>query len=217
MSQRVRCCPRCHHGGLDAFLLAFRFPADFRFRLTREEYDALRFQIGTSKQAEGRGGRRYMPYAYTEQGVAMLSAVLRSDTAVQVSIQTLRVRIPPSQPLKLSALSFQQLRALSCGQAEGFEPARVRSRGNAKRFPAQHARSEATQRAAAAEKADAESLRPISTKCCAAPVPRPTGPHALLQTERPSPRGNDFDNAVLRFDLGRLAQRDDFRIFDPSF
>ncbi|MEE1381354.1 MAG: ORF6N domain-containing protein [Collinsella aerofaciens] len=120
MSQRVRCCPRCQHGGLDAFLLAFRFPADFRFRLTREEYDALRFQIGTSKQAEGRGGRRYMPYAYTEQGVAMLSAVLRSDTAVQVSIQTLRVRIPPLAHKKSLPIGYAFERLVSLAGTEGF-------------------------------------------------------------------------------------------------
>jgi len=52
-----------------------RFPGDFMFQLTREEYDGfLRCQIGTSNT--GRGGRRYLPYAFTEQGVAMLSSVL---------------------------------------------------------------------------------------------------------------------------------------------
>ncbi len=50
-----------------------RFPVDFMFQLSLEETLALRFQIGTSK--EGRGGRRYLPYAFTEQGVAMLSSV----------------------------------------------------------------------------------------------------------------------------------------------
>jgi hypothetical protein len=51
------------------------FPEDFMFQLTREEADSLRFQIGMSK-TEGRGGRRYLPYGFTEQGVAMLSTVL---------------------------------------------------------------------------------------------------------------------------------------------
>jgi len=46
-----------------------RFPKDFMFKLTKDEFDNLRFQIGTSKK----GGRRYLPYAFTEQGVAMLS------------------------------------------------------------------------------------------------------------------------------------------------
>ena len=67
-----------------------RFPEDFMFQLTKEEADALRFQIGISK-TKGRGGRRYLPYAFTEQGVAMLSSVLRSDRAVQVNIAIMRV------------------------------------------------------------------------------------------------------------------------------
>ncbi len=57
-----------------------RFPADFMFQLTRHEY--LRCQNVTSK----RGGRRYLPYAFTEQGVAMLSSVLNSEQAVMVNI-----------------------------------------------------------------------------------------------------------------------------------
>ncbi len=65
-----------------------RFPPDFMFRLTNEEAVALRFQTGTSKA--GRGGRRYLPFAFTEQGVAMLSSVLRSDRAVQVNIAIMR-------------------------------------------------------------------------------------------------------------------------------
>ena len=63
---------------------ARRFPERFRFRLTEEEFDRLRSQSVTSS---GHGGRRYLPYAFTEQGVAMLSAVLRSDTAIEVSIR----------------------------------------------------------------------------------------------------------------------------------
>ncbi|WP_027390062.1 ORF6N domain-containing protein [Chrysiogenes arsenatis] len=64
-----------------------RFPDRFRFQLTRGEYDHLRFQIGTSSPEAQHGGRRYLPYAFTEQGVSMLSAVLRSQTAVEVSIK----------------------------------------------------------------------------------------------------------------------------------
>ena len=64
-----------------------RFPAVFCFQLTENEYSFLRSQIATSKTGETRGGRQYLPYAFTEQGVAMLSAVLRSETAVEVSIQ----------------------------------------------------------------------------------------------------------------------------------
>jgi len=66
-----------------------RFPDDFMFQLTKEEHDALRSQNVTSKPA-GRGGRRTPPYAFTEQGVAMLSSVLRSQRAVQVNIQIMR-------------------------------------------------------------------------------------------------------------------------------
>jgi len=61
-----------------------RFPDNFMFQLTDEEYDNLRFQIGTSKV---RGGRRYNPYVFTEQGVAMLSSVLHSEVAIKMSIQ----------------------------------------------------------------------------------------------------------------------------------
>ena len=64
-----------------------RFPADFMFRLTADEGERLIFQFGISK---GRGGRRHLPYAFTEQGVAMLSSVLRSERAVKVNIAIMR-------------------------------------------------------------------------------------------------------------------------------
>lgn len=63
-----------------------RFPRDFRFRLTHEEFDNLKFHFGTSSW----GGTRKLPYAFTEQGVAMLSSVLRSERAVQVNIAIMR-------------------------------------------------------------------------------------------------------------------------------
>jgi phage regulator Rha-like protein len=66
-----------------------RFPLDFMFQLAAEETGSLRFQIGISKPA-GRGGRRYLPYVFTEQGVAMLSSVLNSERAVQVNIAIMR-------------------------------------------------------------------------------------------------------------------------------
>ncbi len=59
------------------------------FQLTAEEAGALRFQIGMSK-GKGRGGRRYLPYVFTEQGVAMLFSVLRSKRAVQVNVEIMR-------------------------------------------------------------------------------------------------------------------------------
>jgi hypothetical protein len=64
-----------------------RFPKDFAFQLTKKEWDGLRSPTGTSA---GRGGRRYRPYAFTEQGVAMLSSVLRSERAVQVNVEIMR-------------------------------------------------------------------------------------------------------------------------------
>jgi hypothetical protein len=68
---------------------ADRFPEDFMFQLTDEEWESLRSQIATSKK--GRGGRRYAPLAFTEYGVLMLSSVLNSDRAIQVNIQIMRV------------------------------------------------------------------------------------------------------------------------------
>jgi hypothetical protein len=65
-----------------------RFPDDFAFQLTRQELAHLRSQIVTSKK--GRGGSRYLPYAFTEQGVAMLSSVLRGGRVVQVNVATNR-------------------------------------------------------------------------------------------------------------------------------
>ena len=82
-----------------------RFPPDFMFRLTANEYTSLRSQFVISNSSEGResglrsqivtskagrGGRRYLPYAFTEQGVAMLSSVLRSSRAVEVNIAIMR-------------------------------------------------------------------------------------------------------------------------------
>jgi hypothetical protein len=65
-----------------------RFPEDFMFQLTDQEADSLRSQIATSNA--GRGGRRYLPYAFTELGVAMLSSVLNSERAVQMNIVIMR-------------------------------------------------------------------------------------------------------------------------------
>ena len=65
-----------------------RFPEDFMFQLKKEEFDSLRFHFGMSKI--GRGGRRYIPYVFTEQGIAMLSSVLKSERAVLVNIGIMR-------------------------------------------------------------------------------------------------------------------------------
>lgn len=65
-----------------------RFPSDFMFQLDEKETETLRLQIETSNK--GRGGRRYFPYVFTEQGVAMLSSVLHSKRAIQVNIEIMR-------------------------------------------------------------------------------------------------------------------------------
>jgi hypothetical protein len=66
-----------------------RFPVDFMFQLNEDESEALRCQFGISNAA-GRGGRRYLPYAFTQEGVAMLSSVLRSGRAVLVNVAIMR-------------------------------------------------------------------------------------------------------------------------------
>jgi phage regulator Rha-like protein len=74
-----------------------RFPLDFLFQLSAEETSSLRYQIGTSKKA--RGGRRYLPYVFTEQGVAMLSTALNSERAVLVNIEIMRAFVKLRQML----------------------------------------------------------------------------------------------------------------------
>jgi hypothetical protein len=66
-----------------------RFPIDFMFELTQKEFDSLRSQIVTSKV--GRGGTRYLPTVFTEQGVAMLASILNSEKAININIQIVRV------------------------------------------------------------------------------------------------------------------------------
>jgi hypothetical protein len=86
-----------------------RFPADFMFKLTPEESERLIFQIGISK---GRGGRRHRPYAFSEQGVAMLSSVLNSERAIKVNIAIMRAFVKLRQILETNqklARKFAQL------------------------------------------------------------------------------------------------------------
>lgn len=72
----------------------YRFPEDFCFQLTIEEFDSLRCQIGISNDEDSgntsHGGRRYVPYVFTEQGIAMLASVLRSEIASKVNVQIMR-------------------------------------------------------------------------------------------------------------------------------
>ena len=87
-----------------------RFPHDFMFQLSKEEFVSLRSQIVISK---GKGGRRYPPYAFTEQGVAMLSSVLRSSRAIQVNIQIMRAFTPTLQKLRMQYIQGLQGRSHS--------------------------------------------------------------------------------------------------------
>src|SRR5262245_28722751 len=87
-----------------------RFPPDFMFQLNNQELARLRFQIGTSKSAPG--GRRYAPYAFTEQGVAMLSSVLRSSRAVLVNVEIMRAFVRLRGMLAANADLARKLAAL---------------------------------------------------------------------------------------------------------
>ncbi|KAF0181972.1 MAG: hypothetical protein FD164_1460 [Nitrospirae bacterium] len=89
---------------------AERFPDDFMFQLDNQEVTGLRSQNVTSKS--GRGGRRYLPYAFTEQGVAMLSSVLNSERAVKVSIEIMRTFVKLRQMLSSNAELARRLTAL---------------------------------------------------------------------------------------------------------
>ncbi len=98
-----------------------RFPEDFRFQLTDEELEVLRCQIGTSSvdlHEFAQGGRRTLPYVYTEQGVAMLAGVLRSDVAVQASVQIMRAFVEMRRFIANNAVLFEQIRAVELRQLE---------------------------------------------------------------------------------------------------
>jgi len=85
-----------------------RFPNDFMFRITREEYNSLRYQTGTLEKGQGRGRySKYLPYAFTEQGVAMLSSVLNSEKAINVNIAIIRTFVL----IKQFALNYKELEA----------------------------------------------------------------------------------------------------------
>ena len=91
-----------------------RFPQDFKFQLTKDE--CLRSQIVTSN--EGRGGARYLPYVFTEQGVAMLSSVLRSKTAIEVNIRIMRAFVSMRHFMASNTAIFQRLETIEYHQLE---------------------------------------------------------------------------------------------------
>lgn len=92
-----------------------RFPENFRFQLTKEEYDDLRSQFATSN---ARGGRRYLPYMFTEQGIAMLSGVLRSEVAVQMSIRIMNTFVEMRRFISNNALLFAKVSDIELKQLE---------------------------------------------------------------------------------------------------
>ena len=91
-----------------------RFPEDFRFKLTREELDNLRCQIGTlaGQDTDSSIGRTYLPHVYTEQGVAMLSGVLRSKVAIDASVRIMRAFVEMRHFIADNAHMFEQIRSI---------------------------------------------------------------------------------------------------------
>ncbi|MBI5299810.1 MAG: ORF6N domain-containing protein [Deltaproteobacteria bacterium] len=86
-----------------------RFPQDFAFQLTEEENQTLRFHFGTSKK---KGGRRYLPYVFTEQGVAMLSGILQSKKAILVNVAIMRTFVKLRRMIATHKDLAQQLEQL---------------------------------------------------------------------------------------------------------
>ena len=88
-----------------------RFPEDFCFQLTDDEFKNLRFQFGTlnNKVNNGKVTRKYLPYVYTEQGISMLAGVLKNDIAIQVSISIIRVFIEMRKFISSNAQIFERL------------------------------------------------------------------------------------------------------------
>lgn len=93
-----------------------RFPVSFCFQLTEEEVQNLRFQSGTSSVSYG--GRRYLPYVFTEQGIAMASAILRSDIAVKVSVEIMEAFVEMRRILISNASLFNRLDKIELKQLE---------------------------------------------------------------------------------------------------
>lgn len=89
-----------------------RFPEDFRFQLTKEEYQNLRCQTGISSFAQGEnnyGGRRTLPYVFTEQGISMLASVLHSEVAIKVSIGIMCAFVEMRRFIANNALLFERI------------------------------------------------------------------------------------------------------------
>lgn len=105
-----------------------RFPENFMFQLTKTEFEGLRFQFGTSNEAESlrfqnstsnkRGGRRYLPYAFTEQGVAMLSSVLNTEPAVKTSVMIMNAFLEMRHFLMENAGLLNRIQQVEIRQVE---------------------------------------------------------------------------------------------------
>ena len=98
-----------------------RFPEDFRFQLTKEEYQNLRCQTGISSLAQGEnnyGGRRTLPYVFTEQGISMLASVLHSEVAIKVSIGIMRTFVEMRRFIANNALLFERISNVELKQLE---------------------------------------------------------------------------------------------------
>lgn len=98
-----------------------RFPEDFRFQLTKEEYQNLRCQTGISSFAQGEnnyGGRRTLPYVFTEQGISMLASVLHSEVAIKVSIGIMRTFVEMRRFIANNALLLERISNVELKQLE---------------------------------------------------------------------------------------------------
>ena len=95
-----------------------RFPIEFCFQLTENEFENLRCQFVTSSSINNYGGRRYMPYVFTEQGIAMLSALLKSDIAIKVSVTIMKAFIEMRKLLNNNGQFFERLSTLEYKQIE---------------------------------------------------------------------------------------------------
>ena len=95
-----------------------RFPERFRFQLTKEEYENLKsqFVISSLEDDNGYGGRRKLPFVFTEQGIAMLSAVLRSDVAIRVSIRIMDTFVEMRKYMANTSLLYERLNAMEVRQ-----------------------------------------------------------------------------------------------------
>ena len=94
-----------------------RFPEDFCFQLTKDEYENLKCQIGISSESSY-GGRRTLPYAFTEQGISMLASVLHGDVAVQASIKIMRAFVEMRHFISNNALLFERISSMELKQLE---------------------------------------------------------------------------------------------------